>query len=62
MNETNPEFQIHSNLSEIKKAALTAVISEFLETKANPASKTADNNRSEWVGTFEARKTPKTQR
>jgi len=62
MNEDNPEFQIHSQLSEAKKAALTAVVSQLLENKTNPIARPAASKHSAWASTFQARKPPKSRK
>jgi len=59
MDDKNPEFQIHSSLSETKKAALVAVVSQLLESKSDPVSRPAAGSHSAWVNTFQIRKKPR---
>jgi len=59
MNDNNPEFQIHSSLSETKKAALVAVVSQLLENKSEASVIPTDSSHSAWVRTFQTRKNPR---
>ncbi|GEM_PF-1914526 len=61
MNKATPEIEIHSQLSEAKKAALTAVVSQLLENKTKAVSRPATSRNSAWVKTFQARKAPESR-